>query len=314
MARAGKNPNPDQSSTTGMTWSDLIRWTLVNISWKLVGAGIVLSLLLIPILYLYRTIFPELFRPRAPTYNDEVVLLPASQLWMWTGIQVEAGEEIQLRASGGVNLATHRSVFNALSDTEPSLPWMFLSGPTRVDSIGPRPANPDDSLIHPSAPDGALLLFVRPLNSSPSSDNPRPSNKPNDDYFVVAPRSPNEWITLKAPRSGELCFVVNDVVADEERFYVVNDPKTYVGRVKTLNEVSKLFREKGLETPQLSTEMSREVGEYLGRFIGQPPMTPEAYVARKKEAWQRLHDSGYKRIFHDDNSGSYLITVRKRAI
>lgn len=300
----------NQAATTGMTWSDLIRWTLVNISWKLVGAVILISLLLVPILYLYRLAFPELFYPKAPTYEDHIVLLPASQLWMRTGIQVEEGEEIQLRASGGVNLATHRSVWNGLSDTEPSLGWIFLPGPTTFDTIGPRPSN-DTSLIHPNAPDGSLLMFIRPPSSVPSSYNPRPSSLPNEDYVVVAPRSPNDWMSIKARRSGELCFVVNDVVPDEERFYVSSDPNAYRKRVETLKQISKFFRTDGPEVPEVTTEMSREVGEYLGRFVGRPPQTPEEYVARKKQQWRKLKDSEHMGVFHEDNSGSYLITVRK---
>lgn len=310
---AGKSDDQgNKSFTPGMTWSDLIRWALVNISWKIVGAAIMISLLLIPILSLYRFIFPELFPSKAPTYSDESVLLPASQLWMLTGIHVDEGEEVQLRASGGVNLATHRSVWNGLSDTKPSLGWMYLPGPASVDLIGPRPSNdPNNGSIHPNAPDGSLLMFIRPLNSLPSAEVPRPSEKPSEDYIVIAPKSPNEWITVKAQRSGELCFVVNDVVADEERFYVASEPDRYRKRVEMLNQISKLFRTTDPEVFEMTTEMSREVGEYLGRFVGRPPQTPEEYVNRKKLEWRRLKDAGYKHIFHDDNSGSYLITIRK---
>jgi hypothetical protein len=274
-----------------------------------VGAGIILSLLLMPIVYLYRLAFPEFFHKPGPTYENEVILLPASQLWMRTGIHVEEGEEIQLRASGGVNLATHRSVWNGLSDTQPSLQWMFLPGTTSVDKIGPQT---DNGLIHPNAPDGSLLMFIRPPSSLPSANNPRPSSVPNEDYTIVAPTSPNEWLSVKARRSGELCFVVNDVVPDEERFYVSSDPKEYRVRVKTLNDISKYFRSSGPEIPEVTTEMSREVGEYLGRFVGRPPQTPEEYIERKKQHWRSLKNSGYLGIFHDDNSGSYLITIRKR--
>jgi hypothetical protein len=306
-----KSPHEEKAATTGMTWSDLIRWTLINISWKFVGAAIIVAVLLIPILYIYRLVFPELFSPRPPAYVEDSVLLAAGQLWMLSGIRVREGEEIKLRATGGVNLATHRLVWNSLSDTRPSFGWTFLPGPTSEDSIPPRPSNDlNDGLIHPNAPEGSLLMFIRPDNSLPSSINPRPSDSPNQDYILVAPKVANEWISVTAPRSGELCFVVNDVVADNERFYVAK-PERYVQRVKTLNEISDYFRKGGPKPPETTSAVSREVGEYFGRFLGWPPETPEEYAKKKQQEWLRLHGSGYKRLFHDDNSGFYFITIRK---
>lgn len=119
------------------------------------------------------------FTVKAPDEDSRtaIVLVPANQLWVDTGIKIHEDEVVEITATGSVNLSIHRTVEAANNDTRPRLRW-----------VGPEGAEKDpelklDQIRNPlrvmnTTGYGCLLGYLRPslLAPQPNKFNPKPAN------------------------------------------------------------------------------------------------------------------------------------------
>jgi hypothetical protein len=108
--------------------------------------------------------------------DHSTILLPASQLWIDTGIDVSAKQKLQLSCSGSVHLAVHRLVEAAQNRAKPM--HHIWGGPEgHVANAEDRPIDilRRKMLVDPNAPIGAVLAFIKgPSDSPPGDRDPRP--------------------------------------------------------------------------------------------------------------------------------------------
>jgi hypothetical protein len=144
---------------------------------------------------------------RGSKIQKAIILLPASKIWLNTGLQFSSGQSATITASGAVNLSIHRLVEAAQDHKRPRLGWLGPEGgshpyPTDLDNarskylILPDPANY-----------GTVLACIVPENErSPGKEYPRPNG------VIQIGKCGN----IKAKVNGTLWLTVNDVVLDDK--------------------------------------------------------------------------------------------------
>lgn len=135
-------------------------------------------------------------------------LLPASEVWVNTGIRLKPNSIIEFTASGKVHLAAHRLMEAAINDTLPLFDWCSPAGvPYRtkrsLDVLR------REFLIDHKAPMGVIIgHFQKDGTPNPSVHNQRP-----DSLFTIYEqtevRVPNYPVTL--------WLTINDVLLDPSR-------------------------------------------------------------------------------------------------
>jgi len=155
----------------------LIKELSKGFSWRFIAQVLIIALLGIPILKLYVHFVPEVFPTRPPPPGGSgvrYVLVPASKLWVNSGIRIQPNQKITMRASGYVNLAIHRLVSSAVADVPPPYIWSGPEG-TVIDRKYPLYKRREELLIEKRALPGQLLyVAVRDSEVPPSEHNPRP--------------------------------------------------------------------------------------------------------------------------------------------
>jgi hypothetical protein len=292
---------------TGRTAYDFVIWTVRALSLKQVVPVLLAALGLLPILYLYRLALPELFTSRfeasASHGSTTSLMVPASQLWVKSGMNVALNDIVRLRVSGAVNMAAHRLQWSSLMDTPPEPPWVFYPGQplhnTGVDS------DRDEGTLSKD-PIGTLLMYVATSTEpEPSESNPRP--KAGELMRIATQGSSTEWVqTPPMNKAGQLYFVVNDVVADRRDLYIPSrsglekKAKIYASMREALISNTRFRIEKG---------ESKELGEYFGHHLG-VAADPNALERFYADEWERLQEQGgANRLWYDDNTGAYLVTI-----
>ncbi|MCW5211548.1 hypothetical protein VU04_01385 [Desulfobulbus sp. TB] len=151
----------------------LIREISKGFSWRLITQIVIIALLGIPILKLYEYFFP-IFPPPLPPPSISYILVPANKLWINSGITIQPGQKITMRASGYINLAIHRLISSANTDVLPPYSWSDTTG-TVLDGTRPLYKRREELLIEKRALLGQLLyVAVRDSEVPPSQNNPRP--------------------------------------------------------------------------------------------------------------------------------------------
>lgn len=146
------------------------------------------------------------------TNNREFVLIPASKLWVTTTIIVKPNETIRIKASGLVNLAIHRVVFNAKENERPNIDWNDPDGVLNMPEDKPLYLKRRQSLVLPKAKYGTLLMYpLRKGETAPSKYNAFPQNIQVVGTFLEYSNTSAEDVIL--------CFVINDTVFRSEPEY-----------------------------------------------------------------------------------------------
>jgi len=140
-------------------------------------------------------------------------LVPASKLWIDSGITITPGQIIRISASGLINVAMHRVVNAAEEDKYPLLPWTgpegFYSGPNETRPIYSKRRY---ILVKPDAPRGSLLLYARKQGyPEPGKHNPDPSD------IVVVGKGITYTYEAVDTMPANLYFVINDAVLGKEK-------------------------------------------------------------------------------------------------
>jgi hypothetical protein len=204
-------------------------------------------------------------------------LLPASSLWVNTGIHVRHGQTLHVKASGQVNLAVHRLVETARERGPVHHGWV---GPDGESAASPIYESRTKLLIDPNAKIGSVVGYVQAdTKDAPGHNNPRPDG-------LVALGSEGE-IT----GNGTLWLTVNDYIvvkSDEMR-------NAYAGTTEMIT----------------ASQYSIEV-EWVGPGGTKYQISKTPTVDELKSRWDDYVNGGNYAIFFQDNVGDFLVEVTVR--
>jgi hypothetical protein len=267
-------------------------WTLIFVE----KSAYLRFLLAIFFLFVMLVLFIEcllfLLKPERLSYNGKegtveisgigqpargITILPASALWLNTGIRVRDGQTLEIKSSGRVNLAIHRLVEGARE-----------GGPLHHGWVGPggeAPASPIFEsrvklLIDPSAKIGTVLGYVKPdTGDEPGVNNARPTG--------LVPLGSQGVITGK----GTLWLTVNDYILSP----ATDMRNAYAGT------------EKIIEDSHYTIEEERKSGDGATYYVPKKPTVDEL-----KRRWDGFVDAGNYSMFFQDNVGDFLVEVTVR--
>ena len=193
---------------------------------------------------------------KARELQKATILLPATKLWLNTGLRVKPKQRLLITASGAVNLALHRQMEAAMKHTKPRVGWLGPDG-------GPYPAsNPLDSsrdefLVLPGANYGTILACIAPEGDILGMDRPRPKG------VVVAISKDG----ISSDDGGILWLCVNDVVlsADAEHAYLA--PQAVLDRVYGAGTIKEEDRKKEWNEIKQSRYFDAFFDDNAGEFL-----------------------------------------------
>jgi hypothetical protein len=165
-------------------------------------------------------------------------LLPGSSRWTNTGIEFQPGSEIEITASGKINLAVKALVEAAGEDQRPALAWCSPSG---IDYTNPKIKNQNRMkyLIKDDARMGMIIGYFLTKDegkSEPSIQNARPKG-----MFVI-----NEKTTITTPlKSSTLWLTINDILLDQND--LTGSKEAFYGPAKELKPKQQRHRDERWE-------------------------------------------------------------------
>jgi hypothetical protein len=183
------------------------------------------------------------------SFNGEpqkaLVVVPASQLWMDSGLELKPGQKINVSASGAIHLAVHRLVDAAQNSQLPRHGW---TNPSGGDEANLKCVDQERKplLIKKDAPYGSLLAYVKPNNqAAPSAKNPIPP-----DIQVINQSNAQLVYSDKESVPGRLFFTVNDIVIKKdpeyEKSYITDQTcldRTYGKNVRTVQQMKQRWNQ-----------------------------------------------------------------------
>lgn len=259
-------------------------------------------------------------------------LLNSASLWASTGIQVEEGDIITVRASGKSHTAIHHLYRAAQGNNKDNLePWVGSEGDLQsMQRESDR--NRQQFRIFPELPLGALVMQV--CNSGHPADTPREGD-PDNFYFIGKERQ-NIYIN----HEGILMFAVNDIVLnrptianmmlacirdrqkdnkidgllqtlDYSRRYPITKQNVEMYGDTILEEFQNLFKEE-IESKAANKPLSLTFMD-LGLSPTITDKDSTAYVCELSYYYgaDEKENDRRKTAWYDDNVGSFLIIVEK---
>ncbi len=242
-------------------------------------------------------------------------LFNTAELWANSGIQVEEGDVLTIRASGRTHTAVHHLVDNARRNSLLADPWSDTEGFEHKESQRDRLRA--KWRIIPHKPQDALIMWVAPPEAA-LEETPDKSRL----YLIGKERT-----NFRVAQSGELRFAVNDIVLTPGNIYnmVVDHLKTiaksdskYKDELKTLSSkpeylitrdtVKTLFKHLAGNTPNLkklywdNRTASYAFGTYPGSSKNEIDSNEMSYY----------NDIDYRNAWYDDNIGSFLIVIERK--
>jgi hypothetical protein len=202
-----------------------------------------------------------------------VVLLPASRLWLDSGIELKPGQKVNVSASGAINLSVHRLTEAAQNTIPPKHGWTTPSGVKDRDDLRCIDQIRESLLIEPRASYGSLLAYIKPANAAePNVKNPIPPN-------IQVINSPSSQLGYSNPDGlkGRLYFTVNDIV-------LKNDAK---------------YKQAFISDPACLDRSYGKDSNGKSRFT----------VAQMEQKWDRVTTENYWNIWFDDNIGEFLVKI-----
>jgi len=294
-------------------------WSLLEIlsDWKKV-TKIIVALFVIVITIFIGLAFVTISIKRIYPYNDikinafgattmqnednDVIywLFNTADLWANSGIKVEAGDILTIRASG----KSHTAIHHLVEDVETNIilrdKWVGTDGEEKTDS---RDILRGNFRIFPNMAQDALLMQVVPegieRNSKEFINNYLvPDNNNNDENFYFIGK---ERVDLRINNSGILYFAVNDIVLTIENIKkMINDNDSLIRCDLKLSSKDSI-PEKGW------IKWNKE------HFKFGPHPDDSTKTAREKFNEMTYYDSvKYYNAWYDDNVGSFLIVVERK--
>jgi len=335
------NPNPAPEQDSGRTPADRLivridRYTLLaemlskpRLMWYVAG----LTTLLLTFLFVGLTLAAITLKRIYP-YNDFQTnawgammirteekditywLFNTAELWANSGIRVEEGDMLTIRASGRTHTAIHHLVENARDNTLLADPWSDTEGFEHKESE--RDQLRAKWRVIPHKPQDALIMWIAPPEAA-LEETPDKSRL----YLIGKERT-----NFRVAQSGELRFAVNDIVLTPSNIYrmVVDHLKTIakgdpegVAELKRLSSmpeylitqdtVKTLFKFLARNTPRLKELYENK--KSAGYAFGPHPKFPKGNEIDCNEL-SYYNDTDYRNAWYDDNIGSFLIVIERK--
>lgn len=249
------------------------------------------------------------------------VFLPASRLWMNTGIKVKKGEKIRLRISGGVHSAVNRIVFHEIDYSRPKYPWTFF--PKEKSADGGNNGRREKLIDSASNYRDLLICTIKENDLSKIERNPRYPQE-NLDVESFSPKE-NNWLESEfvytPAEDGSICLIINDNYIDDFKSFALEEEKIN-STIKDLLEIKKYYDKVSNEDipfdekRKLINDLNAiDLVRYDYRFKKVIPKNQEEYKKWENRTYYKLtkgkegEGEKYYRFFFDDNLGGYLVNI-----
>ncbi len=248
-------------------------------------------------------------------------LFNTAELWANSGIQVEEGDVLTIRASGRTHTAVHHLVDNARRNSLLADPWSDTEGFEHKESQRDRLRA--KWRIIPHKPQDALIMWVAPPEAAleETPDKPR--------LYLIG----KERTNFRVAQSGELRFAVNDIVLTPRTIYrmvldhlktIAKDDPEGEAELKDLKKifskqdslithdtVDSLFEHLAENAPRLKKLYQDKNKKITGYEFGTHPDFPNKNEIDRNEMLY-YNDIGYRNAWYDDNIGSFLIVIERK--
>lgn len=206
--------------------------------------------------------------------------VPASDLWVNTGIKIPPSHSVRIRAWGRANLAIHRLVAAAYYDQVPYQCWVNPDGVILGSNGAKVPYNDkerEELLLFPASKNnnvsqtGLLVGCLVPTNTSngklPSKENPRPEFR----LFAVGSSSK---IDNNDSTACELWLCINDAILDPKNLDTCR--RIYIASVRG------------------------ELNKNDNPFV--------KFMETAEDRWDNIVKNRYWNLWYDDNFGEYQVS------
>ena len=253
--------------------------------------------------------------------DKEVIywLFNTADLWANSGIKVEAGDELTIRASGASYTAIHHLVKSAEENKNVNDKWVGTEGRLQEDQ---RDKLRSKYRINRNCDEGTLMMQVIPEGVI-GKDRDWMESKPEfykGQYVEIIGK---ERTNLKISKSGVLHFAVNDIVLTDN---ILDDMyKEWIGslvhdgiiQANDTSQIMKIFKNDSIETSKLakfcvadshkrdsikSKKIGIDPGYYPGKEDGFPLINELVYYKGEK----------FRDAWFIDNLGSFLIVIERK--
>lgn len=173
--------------------------------------GLTTVLLVMKEFYPYNTITTSLYGNTTLRNEEKDVtywLFNSAELWANSGVRVEEGDILTIRASGASNSAIHHLVKDAKDNTTLQNVWTGTEGAKRKDKTTDRDNYRRKFRIAPEEEECILLMQIMPENVNEEYFRDGLGVDSRDRIYVIGKERQN----LVARSSGTLRFAVNDIV------------------------------------------------------------------------------------------------------
>lgn len=240
--------------------------------------------------------------------NEEVELtywlFNTADLWANSGIRVERGDKLTIRASGKSNTSIHHLVDNAFRNSRPRYRWVGTEGE-------PRPANTRTAYrIYAERDPDALIMQVVPdngyVNTRLREEYLRPDfvpavkgeEDPQNRFYHIG----RERTNLLINQSGTLHFAVNDIVLTDrcidsmdrqnDRLFYKDNPDDYLDLLLLKHDTVMLERMLESEDSTLWSQRCTLLAEVRKKFGSRTDIEPNAlqisFEYRPRDSRERL--------------------------
>ena len=236
--------------------------------------------------------------PNANDFKSAVFLVPASKCWINTGLEINHGDHVTIRASGHVHLAMKQI-------EQEKIPSIFWSEPDGSPFVKLDNIDRSGLLINKSYYDdnhnhelriGNLVGYFLPVgkaknvNDFPSADNPHPSKYGGVFHIGRGP----ENVLNDTHNTVNLWLCVNELVLEDSP----EAEKAYLGDhdVFIRNAVKQAKMDDSTDLSELpATKLKAE----------------KSWINRRSE-WAKIKNNKAWDLYYYDNIGHYLVTIEKQ--
>jgi hypothetical protein len=231
-----------KTGVEGRSWVEIFtsNWILARFLFGLVFVVVVSGVTLYEVISLLRPTLAVNSQEGTITLSGfgqpdrALLLLPASQFWVDTGIDVSAKQQVRVSCGGNVHLAVHRLVESAKTPTEPlHHVWGGPDGNPSEDR--PIDVSRRKMLVEPNVKIGAVIAFIKaPSDAAPGPSNPRPHGIQvvgRQNYIRGTGRlylTVNDLVFEDTPENGQ-AFIGNQDIVDA----------SYGKGIRSVDELSK---------------------------------------------------------------------------
>lgn len=230
----------------------------------------------------------------ASDFRTAVFMVPGSKCWVNTGLEIESGKRINIRASGQIHLAMRQieqeRIPRVLWSEPGGSPFVSLDSIDRTSLLICKHLNEDNKLLI-----GNLVGYFLPVDDAdntdiyPSSDRPRPTKYGNVFHIGTELRSKLN----DTGKTVHLWLTVNDIVLDS-----IKGKEAYLGK-------HNIFISNAISQSKMKDSINKD--ETVNANI----KAEELWRSRESE-WSKIRSQKVWDLYYYDNIGHYLVTIVKQ--